>query len=657
VSVTTGKVELGQGLHAALRRVVAEELDVDPRRIDIVSADTAISPDEGLTAGSLSVSTTGQRIAAAAAAARACLIEALGPETAGGAVTVEDGRLHRNGQPLGADYWTLSPKVSLARPFVGVGAPKTSDRYALLGRPGPGHDLTGVLSGAAFIQDMELPDMLHARLVRPPFPGAVLETIGIELPVGVQLVRDGGFLGVLAEDEHLAVRTAERIERRASWSGAAEASDPLLRLANADRMPADPVEAPSTVRTVSAAVSRPFLSHASIGLCCALALWDGATLTVWTHSQGVFQLRSALAKLLALGLDVIRVRHVNGAGCYGHNGADDVAADAALLALAAPNRPVRVLWTRAQELAAAPLAPAMRTLATATLDDAGRIAEFHTEIVSYPHLRRPDFGGANLLAGYLRAGPAPEEIIIELPLAFGGGAGRNGEPYYDIPVRKVDVNLVESPPVRTSAMRSLGAHVNVCAIEAAMDRAAEAVGEDPVTFRLRHLSDARARAVLTRAADAAGWPGDRDLGVGFARYKNSAAYCAVVARVVLDDAVRAPQFWCAVDAGRVVDPDGLRGQVEGGVIQATSWTLKEMIPFAGGRPDVSGWSSYPILTFPEAPEIVTDTLDHPSEPSLGVAEASSGPAAAAICNALARILGQPVLDFPLTRDRILTVLA
>lgn len=367
-------------------------------------------------------------------------------------------------------------------------------------------------------------------------------------------------------------------------------------------------------------------------------------------------MRLALAKLTGLAAERIRVAHVNGAGCYGHNGADDAAADAALLSLAVPGQPVRVLWTRQQELSAGPLAPAMLSTATASLGPDGRIAWFRTEVVSYPHARRPSIaGGVNLLVGYLRSATV-EDPVVEPPDDLGGGASRNSRPYYDIPSCEVEISIIQGPAVRTSALRTLGAHVNVSAVEAAMDDAAAAAGVDPVEFRLRHLSDSRAREVVERAARLAHWPGDGALGFAFARYKNKAAYCAVVARVELDEAVRVAELWCAVDAGRVVDPDGVSKQIEGGLIQAVSWTLKEELLFEAGRPAASGWGDYPILGFGETPAITVEIIDRPYEASLGAGEASSGPAAAAVCNAVARALGVRVSAFPMTRERMVEAL-
>ena len=298
----------------------------------------------------------------------------------------------------------------------------------------------------------------------------------------------------------------------------------------------------------------------------------------------------------------------------------------------------------------------MRTRAIADLGEDDRMESLKLDIVSMPHVRRAGMGGINLLAGYLRSEPAVD-AIFEPPLQYGGGADRNAVPGYDIPTHTYSKRIVEAPAVRTSALRSLGAQVNVAAIEAAMDAAAALAGADPVAFRLAHLSDPRAREVLERAARMAGWASPGHRGVGYARYKNAAAYCAVVVEISLDESVRVEQVWCAVDAGAAIDPDGVRNQIEGGVIQAISWTLKEAAPFAGGAVAMTGWADYPILGFAEVPQVTVEIIDRPEELPLGVGEAAAGPATAALCGAITRALGLRMEELPITRDKILAALA
>ncbi len=628
VEVRTGKVEIGQGVREALTRIAAEELDIDPAQIDLISGDTARTPDEGYTAGSMSISGGGVAVRQATSAARA-LFEAAG---------------RGEGRP---DYWALSDSMDLDRPVADFARPKSPAAYVLTGTGGGGRALNAQVKGAAFIHDLEMPGLLHARMVRPPWLGAEVKRMG-EASAGARVIRDGSFIGVVCEREADAVAAGERLALTTLWSKAPGAGDPL-DIIDRSNEPAPLDDAP-----ISVTASRGFIAHASIAPSCAVAMWDQGRLTVWTHTQGVFPLARSLAAMLSLDADAVRVIHAPGAGCYGHNGADDAAADAAMLAMATPGRPVRVQWTRAQELTSSPMGAAMRTTVSASLGADGRIATMHTGVVSFTHVRRPGVGGVNLLAGWLRAGGAVDPVITgPMPAASGGDAERNATPGYDIAETSIWRTIVQHPLARTSALRSLGAHVNVTALEGAMDASAALTGEDPVVYRLRHLSDPRARAVIERVAAMAGGcaPGS-GRGIGYARYKNVAAYCAVIVETELAETLRVTRAWAVVDAGCAVDPDGVENQIEGGIIQALSWTLKEAVNFADGAPSGAGWSDYPILRLDETPQIVVEILQHLDQPPLGVGEAACGPTAAAVCNALAALTGVRTADLPLTRERL-----
>jgi nicotinate dehydrogenase subunit B len=668
ITVRTGKVEIGQGVALALVRIAAEELDVDPAQIRLVTADTRSTPNEGFTAGSASIVVSGGAIRRAAAAVRAILTGACA-EKAGvplDTIEIRRGRFAADGRDTGETYWTLAGAVDLDQPVLEIGAPKQPSEHRLLGQPGERTDLAAKVAGAPYLHDLSLPGMLHGRMVRPPFPGWRPDpgSLPAWTDSEVRLVQDGGFLGVVAPDEAQAVKLAEEAQARIAWTGDSPSVDDPLEALERCNAPAETTferaGPPRPVRQqLAATFSRRPLAHASIGASCAVAQYTDDVLKVWTHSQGVFMLAGALAMLTGLPEDRIHVVHVPAAGCYGHNGADDAAADAALLALAVPGRPVRLLWSRAEELGWSPCGAPMRTQVTAGLGEDGRLTHMNLDILTASHVRRPGFGAANLLAGYLKADPIMDPVN-DVPLAYGGGGDRNAVPLYAIDAVRVTKRLARDFPLRTSALRSLGAHVNVVAIEAVMDDAAAAAGCDSARFRLDHLDDPRARAVIERARDMSGWdaPGDRTLGLGFARYENTGAYCAAVAEVVLGETVRVKHLWLAVDAGLVIDPDGVANQVEGGAVQSISWTLKEEIRFEGGAPALPDWDAYPILTFDEVPEISVEIVKPPGvEEPLGVGEASPGPVAAAVANAVARGLGVRIGDLPITRDRIISALA
>jgi CO/xanthine dehydrogenase Mo-binding subunit len=384
-------------------------------------------------------------------------------------------------------------------------------------------------------------------------------------------------------------------------------------------------------------------------------------MTVWSHCQGVFPLRDNLARVIGLNAEDVHIIHAEGAGCYGHNGADDAACDAALLAKALPGRPVRVQWMRQQEFAWEPYGSAMIMEAKAGLDGAGRIVDWQYEVWSLPHSTRPEARhGNNLMPGWHIAQPQPPAKPHNIPQPS-GDADRNAVPLYRFPNRKVIEHFIPEMPVRVSALRTLGGYANVFALESFMDELAHAAGVDPVAFRLRHLDDPRAKKVIEATAKAAGWQAGakggqgRGRGFAFARYKNHAAYFAVVADVEVDRAsgrIRVHKLTGTVDAGQAVNPDGLKNQMEGGAIQATSWTLMEQVTFDANGITSLDWNGYPILRFDEAPTVEVAVIDRPDAPPLGAGEAAQGPAGAAVANAVFDAVGARVRDIPLTPARV-----
>jgi nicotinate dehydrogenase subunit B len=357
------------------------------------------------------------------------------------------------------------------------------------------------------------------------------------------------------------------------------------------------------------------------------------------------------------------VNHVEGAGCYGHNGADDVALDAALLARAVPGRPVRVQWMREDEFGWEPYGSAMVVKVSAALDAGGRIVDWTHDVWSHGHSTRPgQKDGVNLLAAWHLAQPVKASRPGN-PGLPGGGSHRNAIPLYEFPSQRVTNHLIREAPLRTSALRSLGAHANVFAIESFMDELAHAAGADPVEFRLQHLQDPRGRAVIEAVARKARWrsrergDGMRGRGIAFARYKNLGCYVAVIVEIEAENEVRVKRAFAAVDAGQVISPDGLLNQIEGGIIQTVSWTLKEQINFDRERVTTRTWDDYPILTFAEAPAVEVELLNRPTEPVLGAGEGAQGPTGAAIANAIHNALGVRLRDMPFTRDRLIAAIA
>jgi CO/xanthine dehydrogenase Mo-binding subunit len=498
---------------------------------------------------------------------------------------------------------------------------------------------------------------------------ALATTAAVEaLPGVVRVVRDGSFLAVIAQAEPELARALRRLKAVARWSERETLPDmndlpAFLRSQPVETSVVDekPAAAPAdVVRRFSASYARPYIAHASIGPSCGLARWsaDGARLEVWTHAQGVYPMQRDLALLLRIAPEAITVSHVPGAGCYGHNGADDAAVDAALVARAVPGRPVQVLWTRADELTCAPFGAAMAVDVRAGVDAQGRIVEWQHEIWSNGHSMRPGRAPVPVFhAAPLLEQGFPPQVSINVPVSTGAGAERNSIPSYEFGGHRIVNHRLLTMPLRTSSLRSLGAHCNVFAAESMLDEIAAELGLDPLELRLRHLADPRGRAVLEQVAAMAQWHGRQQregegLGLGYARYKNTGAWCAAVAQVEAVRDVRVKRVWLAVDVGRVVHADGVRNQVEGGAIQTVSWVLKEAVQFDRTRVTSDHWGAYPILRFSEVPAVEIALLDRPQEKSLGAGEPTHGPLAAAIGNALFDATGVRLRELPLTWDRL-----
>lgn len=672
ITIFTGKAELGQGMKTAVQQIAAEELDVTFESLKIITADTAQTANEGYTAGSHSMQDSGTAMLHAAAQVRGLLlveaarrlelpIEEL--RTENGAVIAPNGARLSYGELVVAGlHVQAKPTSPLKNPAA----------FRVVGHPVQRVDIPGkVTGGAAYVQDMRLPGMLHARIVRPPSYGAQLigyDNAAIEKMPGVaKVVRDGNFLAVVAAKEFQAIKAMNALSASAQWRETASLPDQndlarvITGLSSQDSVIFEQKNASVSGRqTLEATFTRPYQSHGSIGPSCAVAHFAGGAMTVWTHTQGVFPDRQAIAEMLRMPLSSVRLIHTEGSGCYGHNGADDAAADAALIARAMPEVPVRVQWMREQEHSWEPFGPAMVTKLKASLTDDGTIADWNFEVWSNTHSMRPG-GAGSLLAAQHLAQPFAVPPPKPLPLPEGGG-DRNAIPIYKIPNAHVVHHFIPAMPLRISAMRALGAYHNVFSIESFMDELALATGADPVEFRLKHLEDARGREVVMKAAEKFGWrqgqqaPANRGYGFAFARYKNLAAYCAIATEVEVDAETGRPHLIravAAVDGGQVINPDGLTNQIEGAIMQSMSWTLYESVTFDDTRITSIDWQTYPILRFNAVPQqIEVHLIDRPGQPYLGSGETGQGPAAASIANAIANATGKRLRNLPLTRKRI-----
>ena len=543
--------------------------------------------------------------------------------------------------------------------------------YRTLGRDLPRRDIPAKLfGGEAYVQDMRMPGMLHARVVRGPSFGTTLDEIDVAaakaMPGILEVVRKGRFAALVAGTEWQAI-TALRKLQQSPWKRTTpalpqgDAAAVLKSRPTRDNTVLNTTDAsPPAARTLKARYTKPWLAHASIGPSCAVALYQDGQLTIWSHSQAIFDVHRGVAELVGLPAERVRCIHAQGAGCYGQNGADDVAADAALTAMALPGRPIRLQWMREQEFGWEPLGCGMVVEAEASLDADNRVTAWNYEVWSNTHNTRPTKAGG-YIAGSEVVPPFPVPPPRVIPMPEGGG-DRNSNPLYALPNMHVVHHFVPDTPLRASALRSLGGYHNVFAIESMMDELARAAEADPLAFRLAHMKDERARAVMEAAAESFGWskrlPGDgrRGSGFGFARYKNLGAYCAVAMEVAVDretGAIAVRRVHAAVDAGQVAAPDGLRNQTEGGIVQSLSWTMHEAVAFDPAKRLSFDWSGYPIIGFSDAPGAVrVEIVQRPGLPFLGAGEAAQGPTAAALANAVADATGLRLRDLPLTSDTV-----
>lgn len=665
IEARSGKAELGQGLRTALAQIVAGQLGMSAAQVAVRSASTDGTPDERYTAGTRSIEEGGAALAVAAAAFRRLAIERAAAMTGhlpGELTAAGDGVAGPAGLVVS---WT---QLTAREPLTGLVGEQDAPRWAggPVGDPAPRDDLAAKLGGGpAFVHDLSLPGMLHARLVLPPQAGAALlrfDGARARAMAGVwEIVRDGQILMVIARREEQAVAAAERLARDCRWSdpGLAWTGDigevlralPAETLTVRDDDGVDRALAASRFR-LAASYGRPYHAHAAVAPSCAVAVQRDGQLTVWTHSQGVYPLRAELAALLDLPPARITVRHADGPGCYGHNGADDAAAFAAIAARAVPGTPVRLLYSLNDEMTWEPYGPAMVADLEAGVSASGKLTAWRHRARTDVHAARPTGRGDRLAAAWLSAAPRRR------PWPGPNDTGtRDVVPVYDIPAVSAATDFVHGP-LRTSALRSLASFHNVFASESFMDELAEAAGCDAAEFRLANLTDERARRVLEVALErceriARVGPSGRGLGIGVSRYKGTKAYVAAVATAEADPATGEPAITSLLlvcDAGLIINPDGLRNQMEGGALQALSRTMiEEVRPVVTGRQD---WDSYPVLRFGQVPEVSTVLINRPDCPPLGAGEAAGPPVAAAIANAIDDAIGVRLRQMPFTRDRI-----
>lgn len=677
ITAFSGKVELGTGVRTALAQIVAEELDVPLQRVQMVMGDTALTPDEGITAGSMTIRVSGSNLRKASAEARLALLELASDEldAAVAELNVRDGIIEVRADPERAiSYAALMGGKKFNRPVTGTAPVKNPADYHIVGTAAPRVDLPAKVKGeASFVHDLHLPGLLHGRLVRPPSPAAKftsLDESSVQLISGlVKIIQHGNFIGVVAEREEQAIAAAKQLKVEWQVEDALPGNAGLYACLQAqpvqDEVLVDLGDVAQRLRQSQSALQatyyQPFHAHAAIGPACAVADVQPEQVTVWSNTQGPNPLRGALAQLLEISPDQIRLIHLEGAGAYGQNGSDDVVAEAALLSRAV-GRPVRVQWSRADEFAWEPKSAPMVMTLRGGLDLEGNVTAWDYEYWSPTHTNRPRLAAQLLPAQWWAGQPPP-------PAPFFFGAQNCAVPGYAIPHKRVTLHKLAQAPLRISSFRSLGGAGNTFAKESFMDELAAAAGVDALEFRLRHLNQPRAVAVLKAAAEKAAWvarpasPARRSgilqgRGVAYAPYGED-AFVATIAEVEVDTAsgqVKVLRIVIAHDCGLIINPDGLRNQIEGNILQSLSRALKEEVKFDAHGVTSLDWESYPILTFSEVPQVEIVLINRPDLPATGAGEPATVGTAPAVANAIFDACGARVRQVPFTPKQVLAAM-
>jgi len=669
-TVYAGKVDIGTGARAAIRQIVAEELGMSPERIALIEGDTALTPNQGGTGGSTGIMVGGIQIRQAAATARQGLINLAAAQLKQPAENLDtkDGIvIPRAGGP-GIGFGALVKDGRLNLAIDKSAKLKNPDDYTVVGKSLPRPDLPAKLTGRHdYVQDIRVDGMLHARVIRPPAIGAKLQSVDAasiaQIP-GARIVRVKDYLAVAAPREWDAVRAMRAL--RASWSEAAAL--PVFEKLF-DTVRGTPVARSETLRNtgdaaavfaqggrvLKASYRWPIQSHASMGPSCAVAdIRDGGG-TVWTATQGTHRMRQVIAQLLGLDVAKLRLIYKDGSGSYGGNGNDDAAFEAALISREL-GKPVRLQWMREDEHGWDPKGPPQLLDLRAALDGSGEVLAWET--VAMVPQNNPAPTGAPLLAAVAGG-------FVDGSGMASGLTSLNADPPYLFANARTDIKWLAATPLRPSALRAPGKIGNVFAVESFIDEICAETHADPLEFRLRRLKDPRAIEVLNRVGQMMAWkPRNapdrrgavlRGRGISYMRYKQAENYVAMGMEVEVERSsghVRVTRVVCAHDCGLMINPDAVRAQIEGSIIQTISRTLLEEVKFDSNRVTTTDWSSYPILAFPDVPKLEIALIDRPHERPVGVGEASTAPVAAALGNAVFDATGIRLREVPFTPQRV-----
>lgn len=682
IDVYSGKVELGQKITTSIAIIASEELDVDFNRINVGKVNTDYSPEESPTVGSNSIEESGESVRQASAAAKQILLEMASKilNESTDRLILNDGEIKSQTNDNLTSYWDLIGGKKFNHKIEKLPTLKNIKEYKLIGKTNFSKGFEDIMCGTeTFVQDLELPNMMHARVIRPPFYSARVKKINLDKLKSLQdifhIEQNGSFIALASEKEEIVVKGANLLKKNIEWTKPTEVSkeDIFKQIETKesknylvengiaiDKTPDLSVPKNIDGELHEATYLRPYHMHGSIGPSASMAHYDNGKYYIWSHSQGIFQLRKALSYVLGVDESFVSVTHLPGPGCYGHNGADDASLDAALIAKNIPGRPVLVKWEREDEHKWEPYGSAMIIKMKASLDQNKKINYWFHQTFSDTHTSRPRHreNFSNLLASWHLEKPF-KPLPKNPMLVFHGGIHRNADPIYDFQNKTIIKTPVYDLPLRVSALRTLGSYGNIFAIETFMDELADKIGIDPFDFRIKHLSDERAIKVLKILRDKTEFKQNKTedgigRGIGFAKYKNVKCYAGVFIELEVDDYgnINLKRAIIVADSGQVIDKEGLKSQLEGGLIQSASWTLKEEVKFDGEEVLSQDWESYPILKFSEIPKIETILIDRPNEKPLGAGEATQGPTSAAISNAVYNAIGVRLRRIPFTAENL-----
>jgi nicotinate dehydrogenase subunit B len=673
VTVYSGKVDLGTGLRTALSQIVAEELDVPFSKVTLIQGDTDLTPDQGVTYGSLSIQNGGTQLRQAAATARrALLLEAAKR------FNVTPDSLHiAEGIVIGPNDKRLPLQALISQHGLQIKMDKTAplkspDDFTLVGRPVQRLDIPDKVTGRfTYMQDLKVPGMYHGRVVRPPALGATIVSVDessvARIPGIIKVVRQENFLGVVASSEWAAIIGAQQLSVRwTEWLGLPDQAQlweyvrhTAIAKHDVTSNTGDSAHALNgAAQRLSATYDFAIHTHGSIGPSCAVAQFEGDQLLCWSASQGTHNLRKQLAAMFSLPDEKVRCIYIDGAGCYGRNGHEDAAADAALLARAV-NAPVRVQWMRADEHGWDPKGPPTLLDMRAGLEADGKISAWESELYV------PDG-----VAGYVALIGADLAKLDSLGKLSPGGVIQDLAIPYSIENVKTTAHRLASTPFKPSWIRSPGRTQNSFANESFFDEIAAQIGVDPLDIRLQYLHDERGKELLERLATLSRWrqrprpnrqaPRSVGHGLAYIKYELVRTYVGVVCEAEVDrqtGSIAVKKFFVAHDCGQIINPDGLRNQIEGNVVQTVSRVLKEEVSFNRSRVTSVDWSSYPILQFPEVPEVLMDLIDRPHEVPWGGGEPTAALIPAAISNAVFDAIGVRLRSVPFTPGKVKAAIA